>query len=269
MAIRRKTAKPCTAGSTRPPRFPRPNPNRPFRSKPTKRSNARPTARSLNSKARGPCFTSRGTRPGRLAKSRGKLKGKALLSAVREVLKLPRSPKSAPDYRIWRYLGSRGYPTRSGIAYAVETEPGIEAIVYRLSDERLYSRPPKTGPQGDSLRLASFQRCGTPRGTADQGVDQRQSPNAAVYLRRAGQRRVAARHLRAELVSFPLRQRLFLCNPQPDARPPVSRPENVRCAANAGLAGFGGTYRSASGRAGTRSARPPRLQRCFPITSGR
>ncbi len=82
-----------------------------------------------------------------LAKSRGKLKGKALLSVVREVLKLPQLPKSTPDYRIWRYLGSRSYPTRSGIAYAVETEPGIEAIVYRLSDERLYSRPPKTGPK--------------------------------------------------------------------------------------------------------------------------
>lgn len=80
-----------------------------------------------------------------LAESRGKVQGPALASAVRSVLKLPRAPKEVPDYRIWRYLGSRGYPSKSGIAYAIETEPGIQAIVYRLSDERLYSRPPRTG----------------------------------------------------------------------------------------------------------------------------
>ena len=82
-----------------------------------------------------------------LAKTRKRLPGEELLSAVRDVLKIPTSPRTAPDYRIWRYLGSRGYPSKSGIAYAIETEPGIQAIVYRLSDERLFSRPPRTGPQ--------------------------------------------------------------------------------------------------------------------------
>lgn len=80
-----------------------------------------------------------------LAKSRGRVRGPVLASAVRSVLKLPRIANDVPDYRIWRYLGSRGYPSKSGIAYAIETEPGIQAIVYRLSDERLYSRPPRTG----------------------------------------------------------------------------------------------------------------------------
>jgi pimeloyl-ACP methyl ester carboxylesterase len=44
-------------------------------------------------------------------------------------------------------LGSRGYPTRYGIAYALETEPGIHSIVYRLTAEQLFSRPPQAGPK--------------------------------------------------------------------------------------------------------------------------
>jgi cephalosporin-C deacetylase-like acetyl esterase len=66
-----------------------------------------------------------------------------LLEAVTRVLRLPPLPKKEPDYRIWRYLGSRDYPTPHAIAYAVETEPGIQAIVYRLTAERWHSRPPR------------------------------------------------------------------------------------------------------------------------------
>lgn len=48
------------------------------------------------------------------------------------------------SYRIIRPSGrSRKYPTKYHITYAVETEPGVQAVVYRLSDERLYSRPPR------------------------------------------------------------------------------------------------------------------------------
>jgi dienelactone hydrolase len=51
---------------------------------------------------------------------------------------------TAPPYRIIRPHGrSRNYPTKYHITYAVETEPGMHAIVTRLSDERLYSRPPR------------------------------------------------------------------------------------------------------------------------------
>ena len=49
-----------------------------------------------------------------------------------------------PRSRNIRHRGrSRNYPAKYHITYAVETQPGIHAIVTRLSDERLYSRPPR------------------------------------------------------------------------------------------------------------------------------
>jgi len=80
----------------------------------------------------------------RLAASRGVVKGEALQRAITDVLKLPPRER-VPDYRILRYLRSRKYPLPHAIAYAVETEPAIQALVYRLSNERWYSRPPRAG----------------------------------------------------------------------------------------------------------------------------
>ena len=51
------------------------------------------------------------------------------------------SRKAVPEYRILRNWRSRGYPKRYWTTYAIETEPGISAIVYYLSDEQLMSRP--------------------------------------------------------------------------------------------------------------------------------
>ncbi len=48
-----------------------------------------------------------------------------------------------PEYRIMRNWRSRKHPKRHWTTYVVNTEPGIHAIVYRLNDERLLSRPPK------------------------------------------------------------------------------------------------------------------------------
>jgi len=77
-----------------------------------------------------------------LAKARQPIGGEALVTAVSETLKLP--PRSGlPEYRILRPLPSRKYPKPHFVTYAVETEPGVHALVYRLSDERLYSRPPR------------------------------------------------------------------------------------------------------------------------------
>lgn len=77
------------------------------------------------------------------ASKRPALTGKALVNAVERVLKLP--PRNgAPDYRILRAIGGRRYPKQYFTTYAVETEPGIQAIVYRLSDEPHYSRPPRS-----------------------------------------------------------------------------------------------------------------------------
>jgi dienelactone hydrolase len=77
-----------------------------------------------------------------LAKRREKLTEKALAQVVSGTLKIP-SRGAAPDARILRRLSPRRYPKPECVTYAVETEPGIQALVYRLSDERLYSRPPR------------------------------------------------------------------------------------------------------------------------------
>src|SRR6185369_15210109 len=49
-------------------------------------------------------------------------------------------------FRILRPGAARGYPKRYAGTYAVETEPGIFALVYRLQDNPLMSRPPR-GPK--------------------------------------------------------------------------------------------------------------------------
>lgn len=65
-----------------------------------------------------------------------------LRSRVRELLRLPEATEtSTPSYRILRNWRSRGYPRPRWTTYAVETEPGIRAIVYRLGSEQLLSRP--------------------------------------------------------------------------------------------------------------------------------
>lgn len=76
------------------------------------------------------------------ARKRGAPGGKALMNWVTRALKLP--PRiEAPEYRILRAIGGRKYPKKYFTTYAIETEPGIQAIVYRLADEQHYSRPPK------------------------------------------------------------------------------------------------------------------------------
>jgi len=50
---------------------------------------------------------------------------------------------NVPEYRIMRNWRSRKYPKPRWTTYLVDTEPGIQAVVYRLGDERLMSRPPK------------------------------------------------------------------------------------------------------------------------------
>ncbi len=50
---------------------------------------------------------------------------------------------ATPDYRILRNWRSRGYPKSNWTTYAIETEPGILAVVYRLYDQSIQSRPPR------------------------------------------------------------------------------------------------------------------------------
>ena len=77
-----------------------------------------------------------------LAAKRKPLSGQALKQAVREILRLPDLPESAPDYGILRSVGSRKYPSQAYCTYTVETESGIRALVTRLQEEALTSRMP-------------------------------------------------------------------------------------------------------------------------------
>ena len=78
-----------------------------------------------------------------LAAKRGEIRGEALKAAIADVLKLPPSPAEPPDYRILRPLRARNYPRRFATTYAVESEPGIHALVTRLSAAAHLSRPPQ------------------------------------------------------------------------------------------------------------------------------
>jgi cephalosporin-C deacetylase-like acetyl esterase len=75
-----------------------------------------------------------------LARKRGAMQGDALKKMVRATLRL--LPERTPDYRILRPSSGRKYPKKHAATYAVETESGIFALVYRLDDEPLMSRPP-------------------------------------------------------------------------------------------------------------------------------
>lgn len=65
------------------------------------------------------------------------------LKAVRDVLRVRAIPSYAPDYLILRSAGKRDYPAKSYCTYAVETEPGVHALLTRLSEETLTSRLPR------------------------------------------------------------------------------------------------------------------------------
>jgi dienelactone hydrolase len=67
-----------------------------------------------------------------------------LKQRLRDVLQL-RPGGRPPRVRILRSHRSQAYPLPHATTYAVETESGIQAIVYRLGKERLDARPPRTG----------------------------------------------------------------------------------------------------------------------------
>lgn len=78
-----------------------------------------------------------------LRKQRPVLSAGDLAGALRKALRLPER-HGIPEYRILRPAGNRGYPLPQSTTYAVETEPGVFALVYRLSREARLSRPPRT-----------------------------------------------------------------------------------------------------------------------------
>jgi len=74
-------------------------------------------------------------------KSRTAPEGEALKKAVVSALKLP-AGNGVPEFRILRPGSQRLYPQKFAATYAVETDPGIFSIAYRLDDNALLSRPP-------------------------------------------------------------------------------------------------------------------------------
>jgi dienelactone hydrolase len=77
-----------------------------------------------------------------LKQERGEIGTEQLKTLVQTTLRLPER-NGVADYRILRGSSGRRYPKKFSATYAVETEPGIFSIVYRLADESLISRPPR------------------------------------------------------------------------------------------------------------------------------
>ncbi len=72
----------------------------------------------------------------------GELSLTQLQESVRKELRIPDTGDlPGPYYRIMRNWSARGFPKPHWTTYLVETDPGISAVVYRLGDERLLSRP--------------------------------------------------------------------------------------------------------------------------------
>ena len=85
-------------------------------------------------------------RAGQLAKRRESSVRPPLDVLVRRALRV-RLPEEAPYARTLRNRSERRYPREHATTYVLETEPGIQALVIRLQDEQLLSRPPRgSGP---------------------------------------------------------------------------------------------------------------------------
>ncbi len=82
-----------------------------------------------------------------LKKERKNLRGEELKKAITETLKISLD-NNAPDFRILRPPKNRFYPKKYACSYAIETEPGIFVLTYRLDDNPLYSRPLQGARQG-------------------------------------------------------------------------------------------------------------------------
>ena len=93
----------------------------------------------------------------RLTNTRKTLVGEALEKAVRDVLRMPEisAPNALRVRNLRPRLRKRGYPTPHYINYAVETVPGIQALVTMLTRERWNSRPPRATGKGRAVLYVS------------------------------------------------------------------------------------------------------------------
>lgn len=103
----------------------------------------------------------------------------ALVKAVSETLRLP--PRAGvPEFRILRAPSSRRHPLPQETIYAVETEPGIHALVSRLGRERQDSRPTR-GPDRAILYIAHHSSDAELRDEPWVRQTIAEEPDAAVY----------------------------------------------------------------------------------------
>jgi dienelactone hydrolase len=86
--------------------------------------------------------------------SRGTVGREQLLKFLPDLLKLPERT-GVPDYRIFRATSRREYPLPHATQYGIQSEPGILALVTRLSEKPHYSRP--TREAGDCIVYVSHQ----------------------------------------------------------------------------------------------------------------
>jgi len=86
-------------------------------------------------------FSFTNSKSSKLKRERKNVSGDALKKAVISTLKIG-DYTGVPYFRILRPLSNRNYPKKHICVYLIETEPNIRIAVYRLDDNRLYSRPP-------------------------------------------------------------------------------------------------------------------------------
>ncbi|MFV1994469.1 MAG: hypothetical protein ACC661_03445, partial [Verrucomicrobiales bacterium] len=91
----------------------------------------------------------------RLAGKRLPLKGKALHEALRAALRMPETDGPPRVRNLRPKSPKRLYPSPFYMNYAVETEPGIQAIVTMLTQERWNSRPPRATGGGHAILYVS------------------------------------------------------------------------------------------------------------------
>jgi dienelactone hydrolase len=108
-----------------------------------------------------------------LGARRGQPTGDDLKRALVSALKLPERA-GVPEYRILRPVGARKYPRAHATTYAVQTEPDMFALVYRLSEKGHVSRPPRDA--GRAVLYVAHQ-------SAD--VELREEPLIAELIRQA------------------------------------------------------------------------------------
>jgi cephalosporin-C deacetylase-like acetyl esterase len=77
-----------------------------------------------------------------MTKARGFRQPTPLSDRVQSALELPKRV-GVPEYRVLRPVGNRKYPKPHATTYVLETAKPAVAVVYRLSDQAHYSRPPK------------------------------------------------------------------------------------------------------------------------------